>query len=118
MPTANDQKGSNDKKGSLPSLPNMSQTPGYVDILTPLDAHMLRVAPHGDASQVYAALQLTFGDENLSLHTVTMESDHALRVVELILNRLCESGDPRAVRIVQVLRDHYRPNHGALRSAA
>ncbi len=99
-------------------MTDSANMPGTVEMLTPLDAHVLKVAPFGDATQAYEALQLTLGDEAGALRDVTIEADHALKLVELILNRLHNAGHPRATEIVEILQTRYGSKTITYRRAA
>ena len=86
---------------------DQSQSKQILQVWTPLDTRVMKVAPVGDttAAAIYDVLQLVMGDDDGFTYSVQMETDHALEMVEQVLDCLSASGNERAQEMVAALRD-------------
>ena len=84
-----------------------SEPKQVLQVWTPLDARVMKVAPVGDttAAAIYDVLQLVMGDDEGFTYAVQMETDHALEMVEQVLDCLSASGNERAQEMVAALRE-------------
>jgi len=101
-----------------------TQPTQVLQVWTPLDSRVVTVAPIGNTSAeaIYDVLQLVMGDDDGFTYAISMETDHALEMVEQVLDCLSASGNERAREMAESLRRpkpvfHRPPNTRPARAA-